>query len=125
MTLGPVADPGDAAAMAAVPLSDTEMLVIESRRKIGYDAEEERRHPDGALINVPTLATEGVLVYTVDTSTSSGELPTKLAGDAGNGQVDDYPILTRGDRVVVRGYTVGVVSDDGDTHTVVIVKTRD
>ena len=55
----------------------------------------------------------------------SGELPTKLAGDPGNGQVDDYPILTRGDRVVVRGYTVGVVSDDGDTHTVVIVKTRD
>ena len=125
VTLGPVADPGDAAAMAAIPLSDTEVLVVESRRKIGYDAEEERRHPDGALIEVPALATEGVLVYTVDASVGSGELPMKVAGDPGNGQVDDYPILTRGDRVVVRGYTVGVVSDDGDTYTVVIVKTRD
>ncbi|MCE2512987.1 MAG: hypothetical protein J4F50_10655 [Acidimicrobiia bacterium] len=123
VALGPVADPGDATAMAAVPLSDTEVLVIESRRKIGYDREQERLHPEGALIEVPALATEGVLVYTVDASLGSGELPIKVAGDPGNGRVDDYPILARSDRVVVRGYTITVTRDDGDTHTVTITKT--
>ena len=121
--LGPVADPGDAAAMAVVPLSDTEMLVIESRRKVGYDAAEEQRIPEDLVATTPTLATEGVLVYTVDASVGSGELPVRLIGDSGNGQMGDYPILARGDRVVVGGYTITVVSDDGDTHTVTIIKT--
>ncbi|MYH79002.1 MAG: hypothetical protein F4134_14925 [Acidimicrobiaceae bacterium] len=111
--LSPVADPGDAAVMAAVPLSSTEVLVVEVRVKVGYDAEQEERHTDGALLTVPALATEGVLVYTVDASLGSGQLPLVIAGDAGNGQVDDYPILTRGDQVVVRGYTVTFVSDRG------------
>ena len=123
VALGPVADPGDATAMAAVPLSDTGVLVIESRRKTGYDGEQESLHPEGALIKVPALAVEGVLVYTVDASLGSGELPIMVAGDPGNGRVDDYPILTRGDRVVVRGYTITVTRDDGDTHTVTITKT--
>ena len=124
VTLGPVADPGDAAAKAAVPLSDTEVLVIESRRKMGYDADEEFRDADGALVTVPALATEGVLVYTVDASLGSGELPAKVAGDRGNGRVDDYPILAKGDRIVIWGYTIAVESDDGDTHTVTIIKGR-
>ena len=124
VTLGPVADPGNAAAMAAVPLSDTEMLVIESRRKVGYDAQQEYSAPDGAHATIPALATEGVLVYIVDASIGSGELPAKVAGDGGNGRVDDYPILTRGQRVVVRGYAITVESDDGDTHTVTIFKSR-
>ena len=111
--LSPVADPGDAAVMAAVPLSETEVLVVEVRVKVGYDAEQEEHHTDGALIAVPALATEGVLVYTVDASLASGELPLVIAGDTGNGQVDDYPILTRGDQVVVRGYRVTFVSDRG------------
>ena len=106
-----------------MPLSDTEMLVVESRRKIGYDDVVEFRHDDGSLATAPTLAEAGVLVYTVDASIVSGELPAKLAGDRGNGQVDDYPILTKGDRMVVRGYTITVESDDGDTHTVTIIKT--
>ena len=113
VVLSPVADPGDAAVMAAVPLSETEVLVVEVRVKVGYDAEQEERHDDGALITIPALATEGVLVYTVDASLGSGELPLVIAGDAGNGQVDDYPILTRGEQVVVRGYRVTFVSDRG------------
>ena len=123
VVLSPVADPGDAAVMAAVPLSDTEVLVVEVRVKVGYDTAEERRHEDGALITVPTLATEGVLVYTVDASLDSGELPLVVAGDAGNGQVDDYPILTRGDQVVVRGYSVTLVSDRRGVYIVAIFKT--
>ena len=39
VTLGPVADPGEAAAMAAVPaVGDGGCLVVEVRRKVGYDA---------------------------------------------------------------------------------------
>ena len=124
VTLGPVADPGDAAAMAVVPLSDTEMLVIESRRKIGYDAEEEVTFSDGAVAMLPTLAVEGVLVYTVDASVFSGQLPMKLPGDEGDNRIDDYPIITGGNRIFVAGYTIGVVPDDGDTHVVQITKGR-
>ena len=122
VTLSPVADPGDAAVMAAVPLSGTEVLVVEMRRKVGYDAEMERRHYDGALITVPALATEGLLVYVVDASLDSGELPAVIAGDPGNGQVDDYPILERGDQVVVRGYTVTFVSGRRGNYVVTIAK---
>ena len=122
--LGPVADPGAGMAMAVVPLSETEMLVIESRRQIGYDAEEEERFPNGVVASVPRLAIEGVLIYTVDASRLTGELPIRLAGDSGNGQVDAYPILVRGERAFVAGYTIGVVSDDGDTHTVQIIQGR-
>lgn len=124
VTLGPVAGPGDAAAMAVVPLSEVKMLVVESRRKAGYDAERQEQHPDGAFVTVPSLAAEGVLVYTVDASVGSGELPMALAGDRGNGRVSAYPILARGDRAFVGGYTVKLVSDDGGTHTVEIFRGR-
>ena len=122
VVLSPVADPGDAAVMAAVPLSGTEVLVAEVRVKVGYDAAQEEPHTDGALLTIPALATEGVLVYTVDASLGSGQLPLVIAGDTGNGQVDDYPILTRGDQVVVRGYRVTFVSDRGGAYIVAIFK---
>ena len=124
--LAPVADPdpGAGVAMAVVPLSETEMLVIESRRLIGYDAVEMERFPNGVVASVPKLAVEGVLIYTVDASRLTGQLPVSLAGDSGNGQVDAYPILTRGERAFVAGYTIGVVAADGNTHTVQITKGR-
>ncbi len=115
-----VASAGSGVAMAAVPLSDTEVIVIESRRAIGYDTRVESR--SWGTLTSPALLTEGVLVYTVDASVESGQLPVKVAGDSGNGQIDDYPILTTGQSVTVRGYTIAVVSDNGDTHTVTITK---
>lgn len=124
VTLGPVADPGNEPVMAAVPLSETEVLVVEARRKVGYDAEQEVQHSGGTVTAFPALATEGLLVYVVDASLGSGELPIKVAGDSGNGQVDDYPILAVGDQVVVRGYTVTMVSDRGGTYIVEINKTN-
>ncbi len=106
--LGPIAYPGAGIAMAAVPLSDIEVIVIESRRATGLDVE---------------LATDGVLVYTVDAALGSGQLPVKVARDTGDGQIDDYPILSVGQSVTVRGYTITVIADDGDTHTVTITRT--
>ena len=110
--LSSVARPGDGIAMAAVPLSDTEVIVIESRRNTGYDS--------GSA-----LLAEGVLVYTVDAEVGSGLLPIKVAGDPGNAHFEDYPLLSVGQSVTVRGYTITVVADDGDTHTVTITKTGD
>ena len=110
--LGPVSDPGDGIAMAAIPLSSTDVIVLESRRKIGYD-------------KYAALANEGVLVYTVDADIDSGDLPIKVAGDTGRGNTYEYPILDAGQSVTVRGYTITVVSDDGATHTVEITRDAD
>ena len=123
VALGPVgADPAAGTAMAAVPLSAREAIVIESRRTSGYDTGLDFQWPDGSRGTFPGLATEGVLVYTVDAALDSGDLPITVAGDTGNGQVDHYPILTVGQSVTVRGYTITVVADDGNTHTVTIAK---
>ena len=112
VALGPVADPGGAAAMVAVPLSETEVLVMESRRSTGYDA--------GSA-----LLTEGVLVYTVDAIVASGLLPITVVGDTGNAHLDDYPVLQVGGSVTVRGYMITVVSDDGDIYTVTITRAEE
>ena len=122
VTLAPVARTGGAVAMAAVPISRHEVIVVESRRNIGYDRPDDGGHtdPSGRRAQFPNLAEEGVLVYTVDTAFGSGQLPVKIAGDVGNGQVDDFPVLQEGESVTLRGYTVTVTADDGDTHTVTI-----
>ncbi|MDE0135117.1 MAG: cell wall-binding repeat-containing protein [Acidimicrobiaceae bacterium] len=121
--LAPIAQPGDGLAMAVLPINSHEVIVIESRRKLGYDLPRDHITVyDGAITNLPRLITEGVLVYTVDTLIGSGQLPMKIAGDSGNGQVDDFPVLRVGESVTVRGYTVTVTADDGDTHTVSIAR---
>ena len=61
-------------------------------------------------------------VYTVDSFVESGELPVKFAGDSGNGQVADFPVLDVGDSVTVHGYTITVTADDGDIHSVSITR---
>ncbi len=115
VTLTPVADPGRGTAMVAIPLSRSEVIVIESRHRIGYDKGQEYQAPNGAQTTFPALLTEGVLVYTVDATLGSGNLPVKVAGDSGNGQVDDYPILTRGQSVTTHGYTITVISTTPNT----------
>ena len=109
VTLSPVADPGDGIAMAAVPVSADELIVIESRRRIGYD--ERSGVGDGAVV-----------VYTVEAALGNGDLPIKLAGDAGRGHTFVSPILDVGESVTVWGYTITVTADDGDTHTVTITR---
>ena len=123
VTLALIAQPGNGVAMAVVPLNTHEMIVMESRRKLGYDAGRFFEYANaGTSTTFPRLITEGVLVYTVDSWLSGGQLPLKVAGDGGNGQVLDFPVLEVGESVTLRGYTITVTADDGDTHTVVITR---
>ncbi len=108
IALRPVADPADGTAMAAVPLSDTEVIVIENRNR-----------PSGAAGRAPS---EGVLVYTVDSTRGSGELPLTVAGDTGNGRLDRPPLLDEGQSVSVRGYTITVASATPTARTITITK---
>ena len=120
VTLAPVAQPNGHVAMAAVPLSAHEVIVVESRRKLGYDIDESFIGPLGETITFPALLHEGVLVYAVDMLAPSGHPPMKIAGDSGNGQVDGYPVLKVGESVTVRGYTITLDADSGNAHTVTI-----
>ena len=108
--------------MAAVPLSETEVLVIESRRRTGYDAGWPFRWSNGVRTTHPGLPTEGVLVYTVDAARVSGLLPLRVAGDTGNGRVGADPILTVGESVTIRGHTITLDSASEAMHTVTITK---
>ena len=125
VTLGPVANPGSDIAMAAIPLSGTEVIVVESRRKIGYDATLHERFQDGVALSIPSLPTEGVLVYTVDASRAGGHLPLAIATDTGNLQIDRNPILAVGESVTIRGYTITVQSGTDTTHTITITRNTD
>ena len=122
VSLAPIAQPDDGIAMATVPLNAREVIVIESRRKQGFDHSRDFSASNGWSTTYPRLIEEGVLVYTVDALTQTGELPLKVAGDTGNGQVDDYPVLQAGESVTVGGYTITVTADNGNTHTVSITK---
>ncbi len=120
VVLAPISSADGAVAMAAVPIDQRRFIVIESRRKLGYDRGREFAWQRGGTGRTQALIEEGVLVYTVDSFVGSGELPAKIAGDSGNGQVDEFPVLGPGDSVTLHGYTITVTADDGDTHTVSI-----
>ncbi len=120
--LSPIAQPDRGVAMAAVRTGPHEVIVIESRRVLGYDVATEYRSSNGGRTTFPHLLEEGVIVYTVDTLVHSGDLPMRIAGDDGDGQVDDFPVLTVGESVTVQGYTITLTADDGSTHTVSIVR---
>ena len=94
--------------------------MIESRRRIGDDDFDPRIIVAHLPKRIMPFPTEGILVYTVDASLRSGNLPLKLAGDTGDGQLDGYPLLAPGDSITVRGYRIAVISDDGDTHAVTL-----
>ena len=119
--LSAVADPGSGTAMAAIRLGRNDVLVLESRRAQGHDADIPATRYDGASGTLPRLIEEGVLAYTVDAYPESHRLPVRLAQDPeGTQHLDEDPILAVGESVTVKGYTITVTADDGDTHTVSI-----
>ncbi|MDE0494467.1 MAG: S-layer homology domain-containing protein [Acidimicrobiaceae bacterium] len=117
--LQPVAQPGRGTVMVVVPLNEYEMIVIENRRMLGYDAGTPETSPSGTVPGHGLLE-EGVLVYTVDSRLSTGEVPTKIAGDPGNAQFSEFPVLGLGESVTVRGYTIRVTAETGNTYTIVV-----
>ena len=119
VVLEPVARPGQGTVMAAVPLNDHELIVIENRRWLGYDETTPETSPSGSVPG-HGLLDEGVLVYTVDSRLATGELPTRIAGDAGNAQFSKFPVLALGESVTVRGYTITVTAETGDAYAVAI-----
>jgi M6 family metalloprotease-like protein len=82
---------------AVVPLSTTEAIVIESRRAIRYDKNMEK-------------SSEGVLIYKVDTSISSGSGPMRVIGRPGSADIwfRDAPLKLNESRTV-DGYTIKVI----------------
>ena len=104
---------------AAVPLNDHELIVIENRRKLGYDAATPATSLSGSVPGHGLLE-EGVLVYSVDSRLPTGELPLKIAGDTGNGRFNEFPVLTLGKSVTVRGHTITVTGDTNGTYTISI-----
>ena len=117
VTLGAIDQPGDGVAMIAVPVGETEVIVIESRRIRAFDRGVFWGY-DRDVVDV--VNDGGVLVYTVDSSLS--ELPIRYATDGGEGIMDQSPILPVGTSITVKGYEITVVEDTGDTHTVRISK---
>lgn len=120
--LEPVAVPRGGTVMAVVPLTSNQVLVVESLRRLGFDTVQPYTDNAGSRVTPPGLPVEGVLVYTVDASLGAGELPLKIAGDSGDGTVENFPLLADGDSITVRGYTISVTADSGRTHTVKITK---
>ena len=115
VTLTAIDQPGDGVAMIAVPVGETEVIVIESRRDRGFDSRGRFWGYDRDVVN-----NGGVLVYTVDSSLS--ELPIRFATDGGDGILDQSPILPVGTSITVKGYEITIVEDSGDTHTVRVSK---
>lgn len=129
--LGPVAAPGDGLAMVAIPhhADDRIVIVVESRRPVGYDRPETVSGVAGDAVPYRytdhSLPGEGVMVYMVRSDRRSGELPLLLWTDGGDGEVDEAPILTPGARWWLGEpgapggqYQVEVVSSGPDTDTI-------
>ena len=114
VTLTAIDQPGDGVAMIAVPVGETEVIVIESRRNRGFDRGAFRGYDRDVVNN------DGVLVYTVDSSLR--ELPIRFATDGGEGIMDQSPILPVGTSITVKGYEITVMEDSDDTHTVRVSK---
>ncbi len=118
VNLDPIANP-DGTAIVVIPVSDTSGIVIESRRRIGYD--DDNNFP---LVREVNLVEEGLLIYRVDASVRGGRLPISLLTEnsARRGQLSAYPVLTLGDtisEVLPDGTSIEITleSDDGFSHT--------
>lgn len=128
VALQPVASPGFGTAMVGIPLSDTEIVIIESRRRIGFDLGHEYRYEDGATTTLPTLADGGVLVYIVNTARSVGQMPIRVLGHSVNPypilHFKEYPLFADGESVSVGGYTITVRSSDDHPDFLIITRDR-
>ena len=94
---------------AIIPLNEKKIVVIESRRAVGYDIDLEK---------------DGALVYTVDTSIGSGEGTLVVYPVLENDPYRYQSPLAVGQRVTLEGVTITVLdaTDQGDTIQVTVEK---
>jgi M6 family metalloprotease-like protein len=92
-----------------IPISNSKVVVIESRRALGYDS------------NLPKA---GALVYTVDTSVYSGEGTLVIYPVVDNDPYRYQSPLAAGESVTVEGVTITVLeaTAQGDTVQVIVTK---
>ncbi|HCB02479.1 MAG TPA: hypothetical protein DEP19_08865, partial [Anaerolineae bacterium] len=86
-----------------IPVSETKVVVVESRRRLGYDA---------------NLIKEGALVYTVDTSIYSGEGALVVYPILENDPYRDQSPLAIGESFTIDGVTITVLEATNESDTV-------
>jgi M6 family metalloprotease-like protein len=86
---------------AIVPVNGTNAIVVENRQQVGYDL---------------NLATEGVLVYTVDTTMLTGTGTIVVQGSFSGDWPDSSVLLQPGETLTVEGYDVSVISALGEDY---------
>ena len=93
-----------------IPLSKTKSIIIESRRRLGYDTKMQSK-------------TEGALVYTLDTTIPYGESPIKIVPRVGSTDIHwrTDSTLHVNDSVTVEGWKITVV-ESGDFGDVIKVE---
>lgn len=88
----------------SIPISNTAALIIESRRRSGFDS---------------SLTKEGVLVYLVDTSIERGRGPIRIISNAGGNFLRNAPMVT-GDVYTYQNIRIEVI-ESRTTSDVVLV----
>jgi hypothetical protein len=108
MTITPI-ETADGVKAVVFPVSESKVVVVESRRPVGYDAK---------------LVKAGALVYTVDTSIYSGEGTLVVYPVLENDPYRDQSPLAVGESITVDGVTITVTdaNEQGDTVQVVVTK---
>ena len=92
-----------------VRIQEHKVVVIESRKRIGFDR---------------NLGQEGVLVYTVDTTRPTGAGPIAVQGEYPGVWPDSSVLLQMGEQLVVEEYTVTLERQSAETDLVTVVQTR-
>lgn len=92
-----------------IPVSETKVVVVESRRRLGYDA---------------NLIKEGALVYTIDTSIYSGEGSLVVYPILENDPYRDQSPLAVGESFTIDGVIITVIeaTSAGDVVQVTVTK---
>lgn len=92
-----------------IPVSETKVVAVESRRRLGYDA---------------NLIKEGALIYTVDTSIYSGDGPLIVYPILENDPYRDQSPLAVGETFTIDGVTITVIeaTSEGDTVQIGVIK---
>ena len=89
----------------SVPLSESRSVVIESRRRSGFDA---------------SMSKEGVMVYVVDTTIGRGRGPIEVKPGVNSGPMKDNAPMVTGDVYTYEGVRVEVIETKASSDIVLV-----